>query len=470
MKLPDLLQFALDNLWRTKLRTVLTTLGVIIGIGALVAMVSFGVGMQKNVTDAFTANDLFTTIRLLPVDIPLEQAMSGQLDAAMGNLAKPSRALNDTAVALVAAMPEVAVVFPEITFPVKVRYRGQETRTTLRSVPAVMGQYKPYDKMGWGSFFSSDSAAEAVLAFYMLRELKIGLEGEEFSSADTGRGWKTLPADSLIGTELEVITSVLDPSRLASGGGLMGGAALFGEQVTRLRLSGIRPKPHAFSNEQIQGGLVVPLRTGQHLPRFAFTSMWNLLRRSGRGAGNYEALYVRLKDLHELPAVRKRLKDMGFTVFALADQLQEIRQGFVLIDTALGAIGTIALIVAALGIINTMVMSILERTREIGVMKAVGASESQIKTIFFIEAGCIGILGGLFGVGLGWTVSRLANWVANIWVSRQGGPGGGIEFFSLPLWLIGGAILFSLLVSLLAGLYPAMRAARVNPVEALRHD
>lgn len=470
MKLPDLLQLALDNLWRTKLRTVLTTLGVIIGIGALVAMVSFGVGMQKNITDAFTANDLFTTIRLLPVDIPLEQAMSGQLDAAMGSLAKPSRALNDTAVALVAAMPEVAVVFPEISFPVKVRYRGQETRTTLRSVPAVMGQFKPYDKMGWGSFFSSDSAAEAVLAWYMLKDLKIRLKGEESSPADTSRAWKTLPADSLIGSEVEVITSVLDPGRLASAGGLMGGAALFGEQVTRLRLRGIRPRPHAFSNEQIQGGLVVPLRTGQHLPHFAFTSMWNLLRRSGGGAGNYEALYVRLKDLRDLPAVRKRLKDMGFTVFALADQLQEIRQGFVLVDTALGAIGTIALIVAALGIINTMVMSILERTREIGVMKAVGASESQIKTIFFIEAGCIGILGGLFGVGLGWAVSRLANWVANIWVSRQGGPGGGIEFFSLPLWLIGGAILFSLLVSLLAGLYPAMRAARVNPVEALRHD
>ncbi|HQG46236.1 MAG TPA: FtsX-like permease family protein, partial [bacterium] len=191
---------------------------------------------------------------------------------------------------------------------------------------------------------------------------------------------------------------------------------------------------------------------------------------SSRNRGGYDALYVRLRDLKNLESVRKRLKALNFTVFALADQLEEIKRGFIMVDTALGAIGTIALIVAALGIINTMVMSILERTREIGVMKAVGASERQIRTIFFVEAGSIGLGGGILGVTLGWLVSRLANWIANLWVARQGGPGGDLEFFYLPVWLIAAAILFSILVSLLAGLYPAARAARVNPVEALRHD
>ncbi|NLP11173.1 FtsX-like permease family protein, partial [bacterium] len=133
-------------------------------------------------------------------------------------------------------------------------------------------------------------------------------------------------------------------------------------------------------------------------------------------------------------------------------------------------VGTIALIVASLGIINTMVMSILERTREIGVMKAVGASGRQIQSIFFFEAGVIGLLGGGLGVVLGWLVSRLANWIANIWVAHQGGAGGEIDFFYLPIWLIAGALLFSLLVSLLAGWYPATRASRINPVAALRHD
>ncbi|HNY91592.1 MAG TPA: ABC transporter permease [bacterium] len=472
MKGSDLLQFSLDNLRRTRLRTFLTTLGVIIGIGALVAMVSFGTGMQRNITEAFTANDLFTTIRVLPVRMDIEQVMAGNLDGAMSGMQKRTRALNDTAIALIAAMPEVAVVFPEITFPVKIRFGGQETSTTLRSVPVAMGGYTPYDRMGWGGFFSSDSAAEVILSYGLLSRLKLTLDGEdEQARTDSSRVWRRVKADSLIGAEVEVITSVLDLGRMMSGGLAAAGQPSFTEHVTRLRVAGIRPRPHAFSNEQVQGGIVVPLLTGKRMPRFAFNNMWSLLSRGGRPTGSYEALYVRLNHLQDLPAIRKRLQELNFSVFALADQLEEIKRGFLMVDTALGAVGTIALVVAALGIINTMVMSILERTREIGVMKAVGASERQIRTIFFFEAGCIGLMGGMLGVLLGWLVSRLANWIANLWTLRQGGGvGGDIEFFYLPPWLIGGAILFAVGVSLAAGYYPATRAARVNPVEALRHD
>ncbi|HQG45636.1 MAG TPA: ABC transporter permease, partial [bacterium] len=276
MRGSDLIRFSLDNLWRTKLRTGLTTLGVIIGIGALVAMVSFGAGMQRNVTEAFTANDLFTSIRILPMKMDIGQAMSGNIDAAVSGLQQRTRALNDTAVALIAAMPEVAVVFPEISFPVKIRCFGRETSTTLRSLPAVMGHYRPYDRMGWGAFFSNDSAREAVLAYSTLAGLKIVLEGTgERAISDSSRTWRQLPADSLIGAEVEVVTSVLDLGQVISGGMVAGMQPPFREQTTRLRIQGIQPKPHAFSNEQIQGGIVVPLETGKRLPRFAFTSMWN---------------------------------------------------------------------------------------------------------------------------------------------------------------------------------------------------
>ena len=145
-----------------------------------------------------------------------------------------------------------------------------------------------------------------------------------------------------------------------------------------------------------------------------------------------------------------------------------IKKAFLIVDAALGAVGVIALFVAALGIINTMVMSILERTREIGIMKAIGGSETEIKTIFFFEAGCIGFLGGVFGLVLGWLVTRVANLVMNHYIVNNGGYE--VDLFYIPVWLILGAMGFSILISLLAGLYPAVRAARVNPVEALRHD
>jgi putative ABC transport system permease protein len=128
----------------------------------------------------------------------------------------------------------------------------------------------------------------------------------------------------------------------------------------------------------------------------------------------------------------------------------------------------IAIIVAALGIVNTMVMSILERFREIGVMKAVGAGDGDIRRIFFFESGAIGLAGGVSGCVLGWATSLLINRIVNFTLARQGVPF--IDYLAFPFWLFLGAVGFSLLVSLVSGIYPARRAARVDPVVALRHD
>lgn len=159
---------------------------------------------------------------------------------------------------------------------------------------------------------------------------------------------------------------------------------------------------------------------------------------------------------------------MGLAVICLADELKEFKREFIILDTILGAIGAVALIVAALGIINTMVTSILERVREIGIMKAIGGSEADIRSIFFVEAGTVGLLGGIFGLGLGWLVTRIGNLVVNRYLRPEGfAP---VDLFHIPMWLMLGALVFSLVVCLVAGLYPATRAARVDPVDALRHD
>ncbi len=115
-----------------------------------------------------------------------------------------------------------------------------------------------------------------------------------------------------------------------------------------------------------------------------------------------------------------------------------------------------------------MVMSILERTREIGVMKAIGGSDGDIRRIFLVESSIIGLLGGVVGIFLGWLVGKIINFGANIYIQRQGGTAG--ELFFIPWWLVGCGIGFAILVSLVAGSYPAARAARVDPIKALRHD
>jgi putative ABC transport system permease protein len=166
--------------------------------------------------------------------------------------------------------------------------------------------------------------------------------------------------------------------------------------------------------------------------------------------------------------VEDRLRRQGYAVFSVIDALKGAKNAFIVLDIVLGLIGSIALAVSSLGIVNTMVMSILERTREIGIMKAIGASNEHIRRIFLIEASVIGLLGGFIGIALGWTVGQVINFGANLYIRSQGGTAG--TLFSLPVWLIAGAIAFSIVVSLIAGSYPAQRAARLDPIQALRHD
>jgi putative ABC transport system permease protein len=160
---------------------------------------------------------------------------------------------------------------------------------------------------------------------------------------------------------------------------------------------------------------------------------------------------------------------MGLGSFSIVDQLDQIRTVFLIINSVLGLLGGISLLVASFGIANTMIMSILERTREIGIMKAIGAEDREIKLIFFFEAAVIGLTGGIIGSLAAWGIDALANRLAYRFVLKPQGASF-VDFFSLPPYLWLGAIVFALAVSVLAALYPASRAARIDPVRALRHD
>jgi len=186
------------------------------------------------------------------------------------------------------------------------------------------------------------------------------------------------------------------------------------------------------------------------------------------GARTYQTVTVKVAGAQHTQDVEDRIRTMGLSAFSLNDALLGAKRAFIILDIVLSLIGSIALAVSSLGIVNTMVMSILERTREIGIMKAIGGSDGDIRRIFLIEASVIGLLGGAAGVVLGWAVGRAINFGANLYIQNQGGTPGNL--FSLPFWLIGGAIGFSVFVSLIAGSYPAARAARLDPIQALRHD
>jgi putative ABC transport system permease protein len=195
------------------------------------------------------------------------------------------------------------------------------------------------------------------------------------------------------------------------------------------------------------------------------------LREISRAASDqpvYSSISVRVKNPTQVQVVEDSIKKMGFNTFSLLDASQSLRTFFRVLDLFLLIFGSLALAVSSIGIVNTLVMAILERRREIGIMKAIGASDGDVKKLFFAEAGAMGIVGGIAGVALGWAIGRIINLGTNVYLRRESLTPD--NFWAVPWWLVAVAIGFSFLVSLISGLYPAGRAAKLDPVQALRYE
>ena len=472
MRFTDMLLLGFENLARTKLRTVLTILGVIVGIGALSSMISFGTGIQKNVTDAFYENDLFTSMSVTPKQFDINELMEGNLPSGLDLNRGKEIPITDSVIHNINAIDGVRVAVPEVSFPVKLRFRGNETNGTVQVLPAQMGTVKPYSDIIAGNFFENDSSRQVVIKEEELSRLRIvvDINGKRNLEprGDSAAAVAFLPADSIIGKTIDVISMRFDPSKINVFNPLATMSSdPVSEHVSVFTICGILKRSSDFSFDRFRGGIIMAPVTAQNIPKLSFSSVWDLLS-SNKTAGSYSSLYVRVNKMEDLDTVRKKIEGMGLNVFTLADQLQEFKQQFLIVNSLLGAIGFVALFVAALGIINTMLMSILERTREIGIMKAIGGSEREIRWIFFTEAGTIGFIGGILGLVLGWLVTRVANLIINSQIPEMSQQP--VDMFYFPLWLLAGSLAFSVVVSLVAGLYPAARAAHVDPVRALRHD
>lgn len=168
--------------------------------------------------------------------------------------------------------------------------------------------------------------------------------------------------------------------------------------------------------------------------------------------------------------VLAEIKQQGLEAYAPVEWIDRERLLYLLVFTAMSCVAAVALLVAALGIANTMLMTVLERTREIGIFKAVGAADRHVQYIFLVEGACIGLLGGGLGVLLAWAASFPGDAWARSVVTRDLKIELTGSLFDFPTWLVGGALAFAIAVTTLAALYPARRASRVNPLEALRHE
>ena len=488
MTFVDLVTVSAGNLWRMKLRTILTTAGVVIAIAAFVSMLSFGAGNQKYVAKQFEELGLFSTMQVYPKN------NSDKKDSVK------AAALDQAAVDKLANIPGVRLAYPYESFTVHIELGDTSANTKAQALSLSAVGTKLYSKILAGASFTSDSARQVLISDEFLKDLHQknfdSLVGQpivvsiKVSSLDSGLVHILADNGETVRDRIEKIhfDSLFrsqDYRQRTIHGEINGAIRRFlngflnarEEIKDTLTIAGVIE--HRRMNRLRTGSLLIPVATAKKFtssgfsedPASLFTAMSNgtLFSVPDGGSGrNYPQVTLDL-DPHVLfKTVKDSVESMGFRAFSFAEQFDEIRKFFFYFDLALGVVGFIALITASLGIINTMVMSILERKREIGVLKSLGADERDIRWLFLAESGVIGAMGAVTGIFFGWVITRITSFIAHIVMVKEGIPE--MELFALPFWLISIALAVGIGVSLLAGLYPAARAAHVDPVEALRND
>ena len=455
MKTRDLSELAARNLREAVLRNSLTTLGVAVGVASLVAMLSLGVGLQTLASQRLTRSGLFDA-----VFVTSQRNFRGPRRPPPPDSApkQDSRPLDEDTRQQLAKLSNVTEVYPQIRFVTDVRYASKTETTSVLGLPDSSRLSGAFDGMT-GAYFSSPTANEAILQIEFAKVLSDqppSLVGKDLTLRYAER--------TALSKDAESDDSLLDS---VMGSGAPGGISIVPREKS-LRIVGVIESDPSAGIGGFGGARVyLPLKTAEQLHVAEPDDVQAFL--SGNSAKpSYMALTVRVHSPKDVPQVEAAIKQLGFATFSLLDATKSLRLVFTVFDLFLGLFGSLALTVASLGIINTLVMAILERRREIGILKALGATDRDVRSLFFAEAGAMGLFGGFFGVALGWLIGQALTWGTTIYLHKQNLPGVKISY--VPWWLALGAIVFAIIVSLVAGLYPAARAARLNPVEALRYE
>ncbi len=487
MTLRDQIVISMGNLWRMKLRTILTSAGILIAIAAFISMLSFGAGNQAHIEKEFNKLGLFTTMQVYP------KTKVNDADTTF----YPK--LDKSAIERISTIHGVNIVYPYDALTVTIRRGDSVMSSKAQALPLSAMQTKLFSGSLKGNTFTSDSAKQAIISSSVMKNLGINspdsaigqsiILSVKVSTIDSGlahivvdKGTSILEHvekiefDSLFRSNYrskvlrEGINEVI--SRFVNG--FMSAQATTADTLV---ICGIRET--AQNGPSRVGPVLIPVSTASRFRTSGFSgSPMELI--SSAASGSFSLLGEKYDDKTfsqvtvdfdpKVPykAVKDSIEALGYRTFSFAAEFEEIQQVFFYFDLGLGVIGLLALITASLGIVNTMVMSILERRKEIGILKSLGADDRDIRFLFLVESGVIGLLGTWAGIFTGWVITRIISAIAQHYMEKEGIPR--IELFALPIWLILMATAVGLCVSVAAGLYPASRAAKIDPVEALRND
>ena len=465
MKASDIAILALYNLRRNTMRTILTSLGVAVGIGSLAAMISFAQGITGNISRSMENNDIFTGITATSRSFDLDDPGT-RSNNIFSQDKKPEVPLNDSVIDCIRSWQEVSIAFPVVSKPATIQIAGRSVKASLKAVPMEMGEYPPFANITRGRFFNKADEPKVIVSRQMLQQMHIILDDDN-DNIGLGGDLLTLPPDSVLGAELTIITKVFDAKKLDFANPRKGELPLSNE-YTKLQIVGIIDNG-AFSSGVFSGSDVcLPSKAIDYVPCIDLRSIYDIMDGKMDSKAKYGSVHIRVNEHKNLKTVKYKLEEMGLQVFSVGDKLDDIEHIFLMLDSIFAAVGVIALLVSVLGIVNTLIMAIYERRKEIGIMKSLGGTQWQIKLIFYVEAALIGLIGGVCGVAGGKLASQAASSFANTQIGKI--IGCNLEFFDFSWTLAFAAILFSVVISVAASIYPANRAASIDPLDALRRE
>lgn len=450
MTFRDLLVMSMNNLRRRKLRTVLTVLGVVIGTASIVVMVSLGIGLNEMTIEQISSYGSLTTI---------EVSSPSRWGGSSSDNADPKYITADV-IDMLKRMPHVKGVSPVLSVSVLMRqgpYQG------YASLTGVSDEYLAEIPVGEGERPSSkDKEMRMLVGNQMITQ---------FSNAKTGKGyWDSgeLPDVDFMNQPMFVIFDM---------------DAYYQSQYPTDAENAVKPPKKYFipTAGMVEGGIndyndycysvyvnidLLEAQLKRVFKKKAIPGQPTNKKGKSLGYMVYDSAQVFVDDMDNVTEVQKMISDMGYQAYSRMDWLEQSKQQSQMVQAVLGGIGAVSLFVAAIGIANTMMMSIYERTKEIGVMKVLGCDMGNIRDMFLIESGFIGFMGGVVGLILSLTISL----VINKFVGAESLTGMSGDLSRIPLWLNLAALCFAIFVGMAAGFLPATRAMKLSPLAAIRNE
>ncbi len=430
MRIVDLISLIADNLKRRKGRVALTAIGVIIGTAAVVTLISLGAGLQESATSQLWGINDLSNVEVYP-GYP---EMKGNQMFTEEDIKK----ITPDVVSQFEAMPGVERVIIK---------QGVNTGIEIK-----------LDKlMAWGS----------IMAVNLDDLAEMGVEANQGITDVSGKN------TVVVGSWIK--NNFYDPNQ-RPGDPPVEVPDLMGQtlKVDFVKWNSDGTETRKSMHLEVVGVLAETRGESDYNIYMDWDEVMNLNdwiagKRVDYSKQGYNNVTVKATSPEVVIELAQQITDMGFQAYTPQSQVQSINSFFTIMQVVFGGVGAIALLVAAIGIANTMAMAILERTREIGIMKAIGATNNNILSIFLGEAAGIGFLGGVGGFLLGWAICGLINLLAGSYLASQSG-GGTTLATSIPVWLPLFSIVFATIVGLISGLYPALSAATMVPVDALKYE